>query len=403
MTSSEKLDIAVRSLSVFDCVKTDEGANALMKMLREQDTETRAELWARYYNALAKAGCEDDSVGYFRRLVVSSDNVFGRRIAAGESAESLKKEVGRELNIINKLASLTPADFEKSCGETVKAFAAWKKGGSKIPDADELEAVIRKDGFGALSQSVAYRFDGEKLLPIEGISPIRLSDLKRCDDCKSAVVDNTLGFLEGLPANNVLLYGDRGSGKSSTVHAVLNEFKDRGLRLVELNKAEIKNFPRLFETVKSFKIFKFVIFIDDLTFIEGADDFAELKAALEGSVFRPENALIYATTNRRHLVRESFDKRENDVHINDTLQEEASLSDRFGLVVTFLSPDKSEFCEILKDILSDRNMQLNSDELCLLAERYALKKGGRSGRAAKQLADMIESRLKRGLSLEDLF
>ena len=206
-----------------------------------------------------------------------------------------------------------------------------------------------------------------------------------------------------MPANNVLLYGDRGTGKSSTVHAVLNEYAGRGLRLLEVSKAAIRDFPTVFKLIGGMKCFRFIIFIDDLTFVEGADDFAELKAALEGSVSRLDNALIYATSNRRHLVKENYEGSASDMHVNDTVQEQMSLSDRFGITVTFLSPDKREFISILKEILDDRNIKLDDTALSLVAERYAFRKGGRSGRTAKQLADMIESRLRRGLDVENIF
>ncbi len=393
----EQTDIAVRSLAIFSKLRNDVGVSALTKMMRLPKKEEFAELWATYYNALAETSCEKNCAEYFRRLVAADDNVFARRVAAGESFESLKDRAECELRIIEELASVVPDDFKIAYADIYENFAKWERGESKIPDVAELVETVKKNGYGIVSKSVAYRFEKERLIPIVGISEIRLNDLKLYEDCKKAVADNTSDFLDGLPANNVLLYGDRGSGKSSTVHAVLNEYKDRGLRLVELNKAAIKDFPVLFDMIRKFKIFKFVVFIDDLTFVDGTDDFSELKAALEGSVCRPENALIYATTNRRHLVRESFEARQNDVHINDTLQEQASLSDRFGLVVTFLSPDRKDFCEILKRILADRGIEMQITEIESIAERYALKKGGRSGRAAKQLADMIESRIRRGL------
>ena len=234
---------------------------------------------------------------------------------------------------------------------------------------------------------------------MENINPVRLADLKLYDDCKEAIVENTLNFLDGLPANNVLLYGDRGTGKSSMVHAVLNEYSSRGLRLLEVSKAAISDFPKVFKLVEKMKCLRF----DDLTFVEGTDDYAELKAALEGSVSRLDNALIYATSNRRHLVKENYEGSMNDMHVNDTVQEQMSLSDRFGLTVTFLSPDKREFAAILSGILADRNIELDGATLSLVAERYALGKGGRSGRAAKQLADMIESRVRRGQAVAEIF
>ena len=231
---------------------------------------------------------------------------------------------------------------------------------------------------------------------MRSVNTVRLTDLKEYAEEKNAVKNNTLAFLKNLPANNVLLYGDRGTGKSSTVHAVLNEYAKDGLRLVEMNKSAITDFPLLVAAVSAAKRFKFVIFIDDLSFSDGENDYAQLKAALEGSISKTQNILIYATTNRRHLIKESHsDRLGDDVHANDTTQEQLSLSDRFGLVITFINPDKKEFCAILKQILKDRNITAFDDEtLSLYAERYAIKKGGRSPRAARQLADIIETSIK---------
>ena len=204
------------------------------------------------------------------------------------------------------------------------------------------------------------------------------------------MVKNTLAFLNGLPAQNVLLYGDRGTGKSSTVHAVLNEYAPRGLRLIEVKKKDIITLPRLMNAISDGGDKKFIIFIDDLTFVEGQDNYGELKAVLEGSALHLGNLLIYATTNRRHLIKETAEDRKNDMHESDLRQEQMSLSDRFGIVVTYLDPDKREFIDILRSILSDRGITLPEDELELRAERFCLEKGGRSPRGARQLADIIE-------------
>ena len=239
----------------------------------------------------------------------------------------------------------------------------------------------------------AFIWDGaeRELLPMHSTDPVRLTDLKRYEEEKQAVVDNTRAFLEGLPAQNVLLYGDRGTGKSSTVHAVINEFAKDGLRLIEVKKRDIITLPRLMNAISyAGKKYKFIIFIDDLTFAEGQDNYSELKAVLEGSALHLGNVLIYATTNRRHLIKENRADRTGDMHESDLRQEQMSLSDRFGLVVTYINPDKREFFDILKNILADRNITLPDDELSLRAEQFCLEKGGRSPRGAKQLADQIE-------------
>ena len=231
-------------------------------------------------------------------------------------------------------------------------------------------------------------------MPIRKVGTQRLSDLKEYTEEKEAAVRNTLAFLEGKPANNVLFYGDRGTGKSSTVHALLNEFAPRGLRLLQIDKSAIPLFPVIKEYLARFPRLRFIVFLDDLSFEEDDGTFAALKAALEGSLATADNARIYVTTNRRHLIKESHAGRAgDDVHRADAVEESLSLFDRFGLVITYIAPDKREYVSILQQILHDRNICISDEDAALAAERYAIKKGGRTPRAAKQLADLIESGL----------
>lgn len=244
--------------------------------------------------------------------------------------------------------------------------------------------------------AAAFIWDGaeRELLPVRKTHPVRLSDLKKYEEEKTAVVDNTRAFLRGLPAQNVLLYGDRGTGKSSTVHALLNEYGGEGLRLIEVKKKDIITLPRLVSAIgAASESLKFIIFIDDLTFVEGQDNYGELKAVLEGSALHLGNVLVYATTNRRHLIKENVSDRTGDMHESDLRQEQMSLSDRFGLIVTYINPDKREFFEILKSVLADRGIFLPDDDLALRAERFCLERGGRSPRGACQLAGIIQTEL----------
>ena len=223
-----------------------------------------------------------------------------------------------------------------------------------------------------------------------------LSDLKNYELQRRQVIDNTESFVNGYPANNVLLYGDRGTGKSSTVHAVLNEYAPQGLRMIEISKSDIPDLTLIREQLAESPM-KFIIFIDDLCFDSHDDSFGELKAALEGSLSgRKHNTIIYATSNRRHLIKESFSDRENDINRNDIMQEQLSLSDRFGLSITFINPNKKDYLDIVEKIAQDRGLNVNLDRLFLVAEQWASKKGGRSPRCARQFIDFVESAEKRG-------
>ncbi|MCC8016904.1 MAG: ATP-binding protein, partial [Clostridiales bacterium] len=234
------------------------------------------------------------------------------------------------------------------------------------------------------------------LYPISGTDPVLLTDLKNYELQRRQVIDNTESFVNGYPANNVLLYGDRGTGKSSTVHAVLNEYAKYGLRMIEISKSDIPDLTLIRELLSESPM-KFIIFIDDLCFDSHDYSFGELKAALEDSLSgRKHNTIIYATSNRRHLIKENFSDRENDINRNDIMQEQLSLSDRFGLSVTFINPDKKAYLDVVEKIAEDRKLKADKDKLFLVAEQWASKKGGRSPRCARQFIDFVESAEKRG-------
>jgi len=220
---------------------------------------------------------------------------------------------------------------------------------------------------------------------IERPDEVRLSDLKGYERQKNTILNNTKLFLKGKNANNVLLYGDKGTGKSSTVKAILNEFKDKGLKLVEIRKEDLGDFHELCEILGK-SPFPFIVFLDDLGFAKEDDSFGTLKAVIEGGIVkRPPNVIIYATSNRRHLIGESFSDREgDDIHVRDTIETITSLSDRFGLEVVFGAPDRDEYIRIVEALCEENGIFMDPEDLSLLAERFALLKGGRSPRTAHQ-------------------
>ena len=253
-------------------------------------------------------------------------------------------------------------------------------------DGAALASYYRAQGYGFFAQSSAFavRDDGE-VRPITHPDAIRLRDLPGYERQKQQILKNTLAFLDGREANNILLYGDKGTGKSSTVKAVVNEYAERGLKIIEMSPRHITCFPRLFaETLRS--PFRFIVFLDDLSFSREDDNFAALKAFIEGGLAgKPSNLVIYATSNRRHLIRETFADREGDeVRVRDSLETVTSLSDRFGLEITFSVPDKDEYLYIVDQLAAESGLALPEDQLHLLAERFALRRNGRSPRTARQ-------------------
>jgi predicted AAA+ superfamily ATPase len=237
---------------------------------------------------------------------------------------------------------------------------------------------------------------------VEHPDPVRLCELKDYEYERGLVVSNTLDFLEGVGGGNLLLYGDRGTGKSSTIKAVVNEFCGRGLRIVEATKENLRELPLLLDTLRENPL-KFLIFLDDLSFSADDDAFSALKSMLEGGlVDQPFNCLLYATSNRRHLVKESFSERDaDDVHAGDTMQEKLSLSDRCARTVDFFAPDQRTYCHIVSELARDRQLTIPPAELERGAIQWALRSGGRSPRAAKQFVAGAEARWKKGLPVSD--
>jgi predicted AAA+ superfamily ATPase len=228
--------------------------------------------------------------------------------------------------------------------------------------------------------------------------PIRFRGLIGYEREREPLLKNTERLLAGLPSHHALLYGLPGTGKSSTVKAILNEYADRGLRLVELAKEDLRELPRLLETLRG-RGPRFILFIDDLSFEEHEVEYKSLKALLEGSVEEPpENVRLYATSNRRNLIRERFSDREegeanDDVHARDTMQEKLSLAARFGLRITFPSPDQRRYLEIVFGLVRERGIEIPDEELeerALLWDRWH---AGRSGRTARQFVDELEAEL----------
>lgn len=260
----------------------------------------------------------------------------------------------------------------------------------------EITEFYRRFGVGKFGLNKAFRVEGEgsdpRILPITNIETIHFSDIIGYERQKQKLMENTEAFLDGKAANNVLLFGDSGTGKSSSIKAILNEYYDRGLRIIEVYKHQFQMLLKVQEQLKD-RNYKFIIYMDDLSFEDSELEYKYLKAIIEGGLgIKPGNVLIYATSNRRHLIREKFsDKRELDdeLHNNDTVQEKLSLVARFGVTIYYGSPDKAEFLNIVKELAVRYQISMPLEELYAKANIWELQHGGLSGRTASQFMTHI--------------
>lgn len=260
-----------------------------------------------------------------------------------------------------------------------------------------LTQFYREFGVGKLGLHKAFRVEhpegeGAQIVPITNIAHVHLDDLVGYELAKKKLIDNTEAFVEGRRANNCLLYGDAGTGKSSSIKAILNQYYHKGLRIIEFYKHQFQDLNDVITQIKN-RNYKFIIYMDDLSFEEFEIEYKYLKAVIEGGLEKkPDNVLIYATSNRRHLIRETFrDKadRDEELHTNDTVQEKLSLVARFGVTIYFGSPDKKEFQQIVRELARQNKIELPEEELLLQANRWELTHGGRSGRTAQQFIDYL--------------
>jgi predicted AAA+ superfamily ATPase len=275
--------------------------------------------------------------------------------------------------------------------------------------ARELARYIAANGVGLFGQFRAFRWIHvrESEGRLEGVphpDPIRLDDLVGYDMERQPVVDNTRQFVAGLPSNNVLLYGDRGTGKSSTVKALLTEFHPQGLRLIEVSKEHLGDYVQILAPLRGRRE-RFILFVDDLSFEEHETQYKALKAALEGSLeARPENVVLYATSNRRRLIRERFSDRkgpalDDDVHVEETVQEKLSLADRFGIHVPFLAPDQDRYLEIAAALAARDGVRLPAREVRRRALLWSQWHNGHSCRTARQFVDALRGEMAAGLAV----
>ena len=336
---------------------------------------------------------------YLSAAVLEAETVCVRQAASGTLAPALQTALDSELAFLQALCGLTLDELLAAAGsatgqaQELAFLPRWETSSIDLPAAyAQRMSEVGKKGYGMFAKHHVFTVENGQLVPVKYPDPQRLSELPGYEKEREKVIANTKALLAGMPANNVLLYGDAGTGKASAVKAIANEFAPEGLRLVEVKKNQLYQIPDLMDKLAANPL-KFILFIDDLSFTANDDNFAALKAILEGSVGgRAKNIAVYATSNRRHLIKETLtDRTGDDIHEADTRQELMSLSARFGLTVTFQRPEKARFETILAELAKQHGIDMPMDQLLVKAEAFAIRAGGRSPRVAKQFIEQCEA------------
>ena len=404
MSAYKELKTKIDSLAVFRHVREDDAVAALRRLLDEETVAAYSEFIALLYPEGA------DFSEHIRKLVLEDDNFYVKAVAAGQKIDpEIAAAVKSELNAINEIAQIPSADIrqmvlDSDSPESSIALPKWKTCElNLVKDFTRKLAGISTTGYGIYAKYKFFRVADGQIVPVAHPDVQSLDQLFEYKRERDLVIRNTEALLDGSGASNMLLYGDMGTGKSSTIKAVAAAYADRGLRLIELKKNQLFQIPAVMEEIAANPL-KFIIFIDDLSFAGNDDNFSALKATLEGSVTGcGDNAVIYATSNRRHLVRESASDRvsgagfDDDLHLNDTMQETMSLAARFGLTITFSKPGKDEYLSIVRSLADEYGIAVGDEaggipetELMQRAEAFAIRRNGRSPRTARQFIELLK-------------
>ena len=393
MKKLEQINMKIRSFVVFNNVLEDNVMKAFLNMIdiKEKSDIKKVEEYSNFTRKLFEKS--ENFSDYIWNLIMFDENIYVRKLASKEIISNMLKQcVLHELQTLQEIATITSQDIRNEI-EYNGFMAEWS---TNIEyDFNEMyEERMEKlftVGYGIYSNNIMFTYDKGKVVPVKYPDNIKLSSHIGYERERKRIIDNTYAFIKGKPAANVLLYGDAGTGKSSTVKAIVNEYANEGLRMIEVRKGDLLEIPKLIEELANNPL-KFILFIDDLSFAKNNEEIGALKAILEGSVTaKTSNVVIYATSNRRHLVQESFSEREgDDIHRNETIQEQISLSDRFGLSICFSKPGKKEYLDIIHGLLEEYEVK-DIENIDMLAEQHAMSRGGRSGRTARQFVEYLKS------------
>lgn len=391
----DKIKLGFSSVVIFRNILKTKVIKKLLKFLNCETKENidnikQIDLYCEFLSELFKS--DNNLADFILSQIFLDDNIYiSKYILKQEINNNLKKTFKNELNFFKYISSfdfssIFNKEYSKNIAELeIKEIDFYKIYFEHIKNID-------KKGYGIFYNNNMFVLDDRKnIIAVKNKDNQDIKKLYGYEIERNKVLSNTKILIEGKKANNILLYGDAGTGKSSTVKAVANFFKDEGLRLIEIKKNQLHFITDIIEKLSCSPL-KFIIFIDDLTFSSNDDIFSYLKAILEGGVNSfPNNIAVYVTSNYRHLIKENFtDRTGDDIHIEDTIQQIMSLTNRFGMIITFQRPGRDLFKEIVLSYAKENNIKTDKEELINQAEAYAIRSTGRSPRVAKQFIELLK-------------
>ena len=395
METLPSLSLKLRSLTLFRSLLKEPVLCSfcqLLGKLEQPESFSQADAYCAFVSQLYAAGGNWSQ--HLLDTALEDENPYVRLKVQGKPIPPyMEDSLERELTLLQHAAQVTSEEIlsKMACG---LSLPVWETSPVCFLQVyRERMEQLSSHGFGIFARCHVFTLDEQgRLIPVTHPDPQTLVSLTGYEPQRQKLLVNTQALVDGLPANNILLYGDAGTGKSSVVKALANEFAPQGLRLIEVKKTQLRHIPALMENLSDNPL-KFLLFIDDLSFSPNDAGFTSLKAILEGSVCaRPKNMVVYATSNRRHLVRETFsDRMGDDLHLSDTLEEVSSLSARFGLTITFSKPDKELYCFIIQELANEYGLKTPLPQLLVQAEAHAIRSGGRSPRTARQFVEFMKA------------
>lgn len=386
------------SLSVYKNILETGPVQALLRLTQAKTADGLIQCYTDLVYSVWNAGFSTlpECIGWHLKY---DESFIGNAIASGTAPDYMKDAAAMDIRRLSSVSMLSCAGLKRNiaaaCSRLGEEFASIIQNLAELPmgesfDEEDIFESYRKNGCGQFALGRAFHWEKGQLSQVKHSDPIDQDDMIGYEFQRNAVIENTRVLLSGKPTNNVLLYGDSGTGKSATVKSLVNIPEFYNLRLIEIAKNSLDELTELIRTI-SHHTQKFIIYIDDLSFEQEDKGFSALKTALEGGLERrPDNVAIYVTSNRRHMIRESFsDRQGDDVHVRETLEERTSLSERFGLRLSYLALDKKHYQDMVLSLCHRMNLTIPDSQILVEANRWELQHGGRTPRVAVQLVEKL--------------